>query len=120
MVATFSGQLLGTDGLSASGEFLIAFDEVVDAQVVDIGIVSDALTREVLAEVVAVGANGLSQLLHGEVVLQVELCVYTVLVQLSIDLGKVNIGDGGLLGWARIERREVRGVRSRCSAHIFH
>ena len=56
-------QFLSDDGLSGSGEFLIAFDEVVDAQIVDIGIVCNALTREILAEIRAVGANGLGQVL---------------------------------------------------------
>ena len=56
-------QFLSDDGLSGSGEFLIAFDEVVDAQIINIGIVSDALTREILAEIRAVGANGLGQVL---------------------------------------------------------
>ena len=43
-VAAFAGQLLGNDGLSCCDGLLIAADEVVNAQIVDIGIVSDALT----------------------------------------------------------------------------
>ena len=43
-VATVAGQLLGDDGLSGSSKFLVAADEVVDAQIINIGIVSDALT----------------------------------------------------------------------------
>ena len=66
-VAAFAGQLLGDDGLSGSSKLLVAADKVVDAQVIDIDIIRDALPREVLAEVVAVGANGLGQLLQGEV-----------------------------------------------------
>ena len=42
--AALLSQLLGTDGLSGSVSLLVAADEVVDAQVVDIDVVSDALT----------------------------------------------------------------------------
>ncbi len=44
-------QLLNGDILPGSGQFPAAANEVVDAQTVDIGIVGDALTGEVLAEV---------------------------------------------------------------------
>ena len=80
-VATFAGQLLGDNRLSSCGDLLIAADEMVDAQIVDIRIVSDALTREILAEIGAIGANGLGQLLQGEVVLQVKLCLHAELFQ---------------------------------------
>ena len=43
-IAAFPGQLLGDDGLSGSGGLLVAADEVVYTQIIDIGIVSDALT----------------------------------------------------------------------------
>ena len=78
-VTAFAGQLLGDDGLSGSSGLLVAADEVVDAQIVDISVVCDALTGEILAEIEAVGANGLCQLLNGKVVLQVELCTNAVL-----------------------------------------
>ena len=41
--AALMGQILGTDRLSGSGERIAAADEVVDAQVVDVGVVGDAL-----------------------------------------------------------------------------
>jgi hypothetical protein len=63
--ATLVGQLFGTDGQAGGGSLLVEVDEVVDAQIVDIGIVGDALTREILAEIRAVGTNGLGQLLKG-------------------------------------------------------
>ena len=85
-VTAFVGQLLGDDGLSGSGKRLVAADEMVDAQIIDIGIVSDALTGEILAEIVTVGANGLSQLLQGQVMLQVELRGDAVLFQQLFDL----------------------------------
>ena len=72
---------------------MVAADEVVDAQVVDIGVVGDALAGEILAEIEAVGANSLSQLVQRQVMLQVELRGGTVLCQLSFDLGEVDI-DG--------------------------
>ena len=90
-VAAFAGQLLGNDGLSGSDYLLVAADEVVDAQVVDIGVVGDALTGEILAEIEAVGANSLGQLVQRQVMLQVELRGGTVLCQLSFDLGEVDI-----------------------------
>ena len=62
-VTTFAGQLLDNDGLPSGGSLAIEVHEVIDAQVVDISIVSDALTGEILAEIEAVGANSLGQLL---------------------------------------------------------
>ena len=55
-------------------------DETVDAQIVDIGIVGGALTREIHAEVGAVGAQGMRQMRERQVVLQVELRVLTLLL----------------------------------------
>ena len=68
-VATFASQLLyrGTDAGWVG--FLIALDEIVDAQVVDVGVVVGVLVREILAEIGAVGAKGLNQHGEGEVVL---------------------------------------------------
>ena len=86
---TLLGQLLDTDGLPGSGCLLAAADEVVDAQVVDLCVVGDALMREILAEIETVGANGLSQLLKGEVVLKVELCVHAMLFQQFLNLSEV-------------------------------
>lgn len=62
-VAAVTCQLLGDDSLSGGGGFLTEGDEVVDAQIIDIGIIGDALAGEVLAEIGAVGADGLRQLL---------------------------------------------------------
>ena len=78
-VATFDGQLLGNDRLSGSGEFIVATDEVIDALIINIDVVSDAFTGEILAEIVAVSANSLGQLGKVQIVLQVELRVYAVL-----------------------------------------
>ena len=59
--AALVGQLLYLDGLSGSDALLVVLDEIVDAQVVDISIIGDALTREILAEIGAVGANSLGR-----------------------------------------------------------
>ena len=87
-VAAVAGQLLGSDGLLGSGSLAIQTHEMVDAEVVDISIVSRALTGEILAEIGTVGANLLRQLLKGQVVLQVELCVHATLFQQSLDVGR--------------------------------
>ena len=60
--------------------FLVEAAEVVDAQLVDIGVVSGVQTGEVLAEVGAVGAQSLRQLVDGEITLQVQLRVDSVLL----------------------------------------
>ena len=64
--------LLSSDGLAVEA------DEMVDAQTVDVGIVGGSLPREILAEIVAVGANSRGELVDGQVVLQVELSVYAM------------------------------------------
>ena len=78
-VAAFAGQLLGCDGLMGSNSLSIETHEVVDAQVVDVGIVGSAMAGEKLAEIKAVDANSLGQLGKVQVVLQVELRVCAVL-----------------------------------------
>ena len=68
--------------------------EVLDTQAVDIGIIGDALLGEVVAEISAVGANGNSQLLQGEVVLEVESCCLTMQFKKCPDI--VGVGSDGL------------------------
>ena len=79
-VAAFACQQLGYDGVSGCKYLVVAADEVVDAQVVDIGVVGNALTGEILAEIRAVGTNHLGQLQEGKVVLQVKLSGDAVLM----------------------------------------
>ena len=81
VVTTFASQLLDGEGLLGAVDLLVAADEVVDTQIIDIGIVSDALTGEILAEIRAVSANRPGQLLKAQVVLQVELCVHAMFYQ---------------------------------------
>ena len=54
---------------------------MVDTQIVDIGIVGRVLTREILAEVGTVGANGSGEIGDGQVVLQIKLCGDAMLLQ---------------------------------------
>ena len=54
---------------------MVETDEMIDSQVVDIGIIIHVETGEILTEIEAVGANSFGQLENGQVVLQVELCV---------------------------------------------
>ena len=79
-VAALVGQLLGGEGMLGSDGLAVETDEMTDAQRVDIGIVSGALTREIAAEIVAVGAKCLGKLGDGQVVLKVELCIHAVLL----------------------------------------
>ena len=58
VVATLLCQLLGDDGLLCCGKLAIAGYEVTDAKVVDVFIVACVLTSEILAEIVAVHADG--------------------------------------------------------------
>lgn len=84
-VAAFTGQLLGSDGLLDSDSLTIEIHKLIDAEVVDVGIVGHAMAGEELAEIVAVDANGCGELLQGKVVLQVKLRTYATLVQQLLD-----------------------------------
>ena len=81
MVAALLGQLLGDNGLMGSGKLAVAGHEVTDAKVVDVCIVACTLTGEILAEIVAVHADGFRELHQGQVWPQVELRVLAVLLQ---------------------------------------
>ena len=81
VVAALLGQLLGDDGLMCSGKLAVAGYEVTDAKVVDVCIVARTLTGEILAEIVAVHADGFRELRQGQVWLQIELCVLAVIRQ---------------------------------------
>ena len=63
------GQLLGSDRLTGCGSLTIEAHEILDAQVIDIGIVSYSLAGEMLAEIVSVGSDDMSKLREGEIVL---------------------------------------------------
>ena len=93
-VAALGGQFLGGEGTLGSVGLTDETDETVDAQVVDIGIVGGALTREIHAEVGAVGAKGLRQMRERQVVLQVELRALTLLLEQGTDLLIGGIGYG--------------------------
>ena len=80
-VAAVAGQLLGSEGLLGLDGIAVVADKVIDAEVIDIGIVCDALMGEIAAEVEAVGADSLRQLGKGQVVLEVELRLDAVALQ---------------------------------------
>ena len=59
-VAAFVSQLFGCDGAPVSDSLAIKTDEMIDAQLVNVGIVSDAPTGEIPAEISAVSTNSFS------------------------------------------------------------
>ena len=81
VVTALLGQLLGDDGLMCSGKLAVAGYEVTDAKVVDVCIVACTPIGEILAEIVAVHADGFREFRQGQVWLQVELCVLAVIRQ---------------------------------------
>ena len=87
VVAALLGQLLGDDGLMCSGKLAVAGYEVTDAKIVDVCIIACILTGEILAEIVVVHADGCRELRQGQVWLQVELRVLTVLRKQLADMG---------------------------------
>ena len=66
---TLKGQLLGGEGTFGSDSFTIETDEMIDAQIIDIGIISRALTGEISAEIGTVGTNSFGKLEKSKVVL---------------------------------------------------
>ena len=87
LVATIQGQLQGCYRTLGCNGLTIERGEMIDAQVVDIGIVVRAHRREILAEIETIDAYGFGQLQKGEVVLQVELCVYAIPLKQRPDVG---------------------------------
>ena len=79
--------------MPVSRRCLIELGEMAYSQTVDIAIVSDALTGEELAEIGAVGTDGLGQLGEGQVVLQVELRVNEVLLMKLLSDWLAALGD---------------------------
>ena len=73
-------QLLGGKETLVINSLTIETDEMIDTQIVDIGIVSSVLTGEILTEIGAVSTNSLSKLRNGQVVLQVKLRVNAMML----------------------------------------
>ena len=71
-VAAVVSQLLDCEGAFAGDSLAVEFDEMLDAQIVDIGIVCRALHGEVLAEIETIRANSFGQLKQRQIMLQVE------------------------------------------------
>ena len=77
-VSAFACQLLGGEGTAFGNSLTIKSDEIIDAQIVDIGIVGDAQGREILAEIETVGSDSFGKLGNVQVVLQVKSRVYAM------------------------------------------
>ena len=65
----------------SSGCLAVKIEEVLDAQSVDIGIVSHASTGEILTQIETVGSDSLCKLGNGNVVLQIESRILAMLLQ---------------------------------------
>ena len=68
-VAAVVCQLLCGDRLMGSSGLAIEIHKVIDTQIIDISIVSDAMTGEILAEIESVGANSLGKLNKSQIAL---------------------------------------------------
>ena len=68
---------------------------MLDAEIADIVIVCRSLTGEILAEIETVDTNCLCQLLKGQVMLQIQLCIGAFLFQQLLDIR----GEGHWLLW---------------------
>ena len=73
-------QLLDGERALGGNSLAIESDEMIDTQIVDISIIIHALAGEILTQIESVGTNGLGKLDDGQVVLQVELRVYAILL----------------------------------------
>ena len=80
-VAAVLSQLLCSDRPLNGHSLSVETYEMVDTQIVDIGIVSRSPAGEILAEIAAVGTNSYGELMNGQVVLQIELRVYAILLE---------------------------------------
>ena len=81
MVATLQSQLLGSDGAIGFDCLTIETDEMIDAQIVDIGIVIHAQTGEIMAEIMAVNTYLSGESGQRNVVFQIEARFLTMLFQ---------------------------------------
>jgi len=73
---------------------MVEVDEMLDAQAIDVCIVSNALRGKVLAEIGTIGANQLGNLGNGDVVLQIELRLLAKLLQQWSDVLCRHSGNG--------------------------
>ena len=69
LVAAVMSQLLCGEGAIGSDSLTIKTDEMFDAQIVDINIVTHTLTGEIMGEIETVNTNSLGQLRNSQVVL---------------------------------------------------
>ena len=72
---------MGDDRTMSSDGLVIETDEMIDSQIVDIGIVIHALTGEILAEIKAINTNLPGKSGKINVMLQIETRFLTILLQ---------------------------------------
>jgi len=84
-VAAVGCQLQGGEIPTIGNGLTVEIHEMLNAQIVDVGVVRRVLTGEILAEIRAVGANQLGQLYQRQVVLQIEMGVDASLLQQKTD-----------------------------------
>lgn len=86
--AALLSQLLGGKGTVGGYGFSVKADKVLNAQAVDVGIISRILMRKVVAEIIAVGTDSLAEVVELDVVPQIELrCLAFLLQQTAIIVG---------------------------------
>ena len=85
--AALLSQLLGGKGTVGGYGFSVKADKVLNAQAVDVGIISRILMRKVVAEIIAVGTDSLAEVVELDVVPQIELRCLAFLLQQTADVG---------------------------------
>ena len=86
------GQLLSGEGTIGCDSITLESDKVLDAKTIDIGVISGVLTCKILAEIIAVGSDGLAELTERDVLAQVELSSLAIVLQQLSDV----VRNGGL------------------------
>ena len=65
---------------------MVKVNEILNAQTIDVGIISGTLHGKVLTEIHPIGANLLSKFRKGDVVLQIELRLLAMLLEQVADV----------------------------------
>ena len=90
------GQLLRSERALGCGCLLVEAHKVLEAQTIDIGIISGVLACKIQAEIIAVGSDNLTELAERDVLSQVELSSLAIVFQqLSDVVGNSDLGRTG-------------------------
>ena len=84
------GELCGNGRTIGFDAIAVETHKVVDTQAIDIGVIRDALLGKIGTQIGAVGTDSRSKLLQREVVSQIEMSGFTMLVKQLLDI----IGNG--------------------------